>query len=85
MAVPSGKFAGMSAHAFYVVDFAHPGRVVDAWHAMFLVSPNLPSPMGANVTSFAEELDADNIQKAKGGDVMNWEAIQQHVRESLRS
>jgi len=80
-----GKFAGMSAHAFYVVDFAHPGRVVDAWHAMFLVSPNLPSPMGANVTSFAEELDADNIQKAKGGDVMNWEAIQQHVRESLRS
>jgi len=80
-----GKFAGMSVHSFYVVDFAHPGRVVDASHAMFLVSPNLPSPMGANVSSFAQEVDAGHIQRAKGGDVMNWESIQQHLRESLQS
>lgn len=80
-----GKLAGTEVRSFYVIDYAHPKLIVDASRAHFLVSPNLPSPMGANVTSFAEEPDAIHVQKYKGGDVMNWEAIQQHLRESLQS
>jgi copper chaperone NosL len=75
----------MSVRSFYVMDYAHPGRVIAASDAAFLVSPNLPSPMGANVSSFAEQTAAGNIQKDKGGDVMDWDTIQKHIREWAKS
>lgn len=77
-----GRLAGTNVRDFYVMDYAHPGQVVDATQAAYLVSPNLPSPMGANVTSFAAQTSADSVQTEKGGDVMTWDAIQQHLRET---
>ncbi len=80
-----GKLAGTEVRSFYVIDYAHPRLIIDASRAHFLVSPNLPSPMGANVTSFADEPDALHVQKYKGGDVMNWDSIRKHLQESLQS
>jgi copper chaperone NosL len=80
-----GKLAGTTVHSFYVMDYAHPGTVIDASHASFLVSPNLPSPMGANVTSFAQEVDASNVRTAKGGDIMTWQSVQSQLSESMKS
>lgn len=80
-----GTLAGTTVSTFYVIDYAHPGVIVGASNARFLVSPNLPSPMGASVTAFADQRDAIHVQKYKGGDVMNWEAIQKHLQESLQS
>lgn len=80
-----GTFNGRPVHSFHVMDFSNPGHVIDALHATFLVSTNLPSPMGANVTSFARESDAGEVQKDKGGDLMNWSEIQKHLHEWAHS
>ena len=80
-----GKLEGAAVHAFYVMDYARPGRLVAATQASFLVSPNLPSPMGANVSSFAEAAAAGGVRNEKGGDVMDWNAVQKHLRDSSRS
>jgi copper chaperone NosL len=79
------KLAGATVHSFYVMDYAHPGQIIDASHASFLVSPNLPSPMGANVSSFGQEVDANHVQTEKGGDIMTWGAVQRHIQEWEKS
>jgi copper chaperone NosL len=83
--VPGGKFSDVTVHSSYVMDYAHPGSVVDATRAVYLVSPSLPSPMGANVSSFNARAIADTVRKEKGGDMMDWEAIQKHLREWAQS
>jgi len=82
---PGGKFSDVTVHSSYVMDYAHPGRVVDATRAVYLVSAALPSPMGANVSSFNARAIANTVQKEKGGDMMDWEAIQKHLREWAQS
>jgi copper chaperone NosL len=80
-----GKLMEITVHSSFVLDYAHPGRMVEAGRAQYLVSPNLPSPMGANVTAFAEQTDADNIRTDKGGELLNWEAVQAHLRDWMQS
>ena len=67
------------------IDYAHPGNVIDATRAAYLLSPGVPSPMGADVSSFGEQSAAGVVQKEKGGDVMNWASVQQHLRERAHS
>ena len=78
---PGGKFAGIEVRSFHVVDYGHPGVVVDAARAVYLISPAVPSPMGANVSAFEERAHADSVQMDKGGAVLNWDGIQEHIRE----
>jgi len=79
------KFAGVETQSFYVVDYSNPGAMVDAAGAAYLVSPAVPSPMGANVSAFGARAGADSVQSAKGGDVMDWTAIQEHLRKRAES
>lgn len=51
---------------------------LDAEKAYYLVSKNLPSPMGANLTSYKTKEEADDMQTKKQGDVFNWEQIKKH-------
>jgi copper chaperone NosL len=81
----NGKYAGMKVRSFFVVDYAHPGRIVEASRATFLLSPNLPSSMGANVTCFAQEIDANHVRTEKGGDLMTWQSLKSRLVESAKS
>ncbi len=51
---------------------------LDAEQAYFLVSESLPSPMGANLTSYKTKNEADDMQKEKQGEVFNWEQIKKY-------
>ena len=82
---PGEKFADTKVHSFHVVDYSRPGVVVDAASATYLVSAAVPSPMGANVSAFEAHASADSIQAAKGGDVMNWDAIRDHLIKRAES
>jgi copper chaperone NosL len=77
---PGEKFADVTVHSFHVADYSNPGLVVNAAGASYLVSPAVPSPMGANVSAFATRGGADSVRAEKGGDVMDWTAIQEHLR-----
>lgn len=59
--------------AFYLVnDYESPGKMVDAQQSYYLISKELPSPMGEYLTAFEKMEDRNNIQSAIGGQSLNW-------------
>ncbi len=58
-----------------VADYARPGEMIDAQTATYLISPNLPSPMGAFLSGFGSRAEAEKVQAEKGGELFDWEAL----------
>ncbi len=59
-----------------VMDFKT-GEFIDAHSASFLISPQLSSPMGANLSAFSSEQDALNI--GYEGTLYTWNTIREHI------
>ena len=58
---------------FLMTDYSTPGMLVDATASHYLISENLPSPMGANLTGF-KNLDSARLTKEeRGGTLYNWD------------
>jgi copper chaperone NosL len=74
------RFGDVEVKSWYATNYASRGTLVDASGAVYLVSPNLPSPMGAGLTAFATKEEAARIQEEKGGDIMDWKATDHYVR-----
>ena len=79
--MPGQKLADVEVLSWHVVDYARRGTLIDATRATYLVSPGVPSPMGANVSAFAARADAAGVQAEKGGDVMDWKAIDEYLKK----
>ena len=62
-----------------VSDFNRPGTLIGAGEATFLVSENLPSPMGAFLTAFASAEAGKQAQAEYGGTLYDWQDLQQHL------
>lgn len=56
--------------------FETPEEFVSVEEATFLISENLPSPMGAFLTAFKTEEAAIEVKKEKGGNLYNWAELQ---------
>jgi len=54
--------------------------LIDATNASFLISENIPSPMGEYLSAFANKTDAESIKNQKGGTIYNWKALLQHLK-----
>jgi copper chaperone NosL len=66
--------------ALWVTDFNAPGKWIDAGEALFLRSPELRSPMGLNLSAYADR-EAVEAQAAElGGEVLNWNQVMELVR-----
>lgn len=61
-----------------VMDFSNPGTLLNASEASYLISPELPSPMGANLTAFSSEEDA--LKLGYEGTFYNWDSIRLHIQ-----
>lgn len=67
-------------YALYLVtDFSNPGELVDATISTFLISENISSPMGANLSAFYDESAAIEIQSTHGGEIYDWHEIQPFI------
>lgn len=65
--------------AFYLVaDYFNPGELIEANKATFIISPNIPSPMKANLSAVGLEEKAISLQADKGGDLYNWDELLAH-------
>lgn len=64
-----------------VCDYARPGSWIDARQGSFLISPAVPSPMGAFLSAFESKLAAEQLQSDKGGEVYDWESLKMHLRK----
>lgn len=58
-----------------VADYLNPGVLVSSEIASFLISPEIPSPMGANLTAFGNNNQCLMLKNEKGGEVLDWEEI----------
>lgn len=54
-----------------------PGTLQDARQAYYLVSENLPSPMGANISAYTTKALAEASQSENGGEVYDFEGIKE--------
>tara|TARA_R110002012_G_scaffold319344_1_gene539475 strand:+ start:606 stop:1037 length:432 start_codon:yes stop_codon:yes gene_type:complete len=75
------KDEGESTMALFLVnDFDHPGELVDAKKATYLVSENIPSPMGAFLSAFSEQQAAQNTLDMNGGELYTWTEIKDQFK-----
>lgn len=62
--------------AFLLVsDYEHPGDLVAAQEATYLISKKIKSPMGANLTAFGSLEVAKATHAELGGELYNWEQL----------
>ena len=65
---------------FLTNHFTEPEVLIDATKATFLISENVPSPMGAFLTAFKDKNEAEKIQSEKGGTMYSWEKLLEHLK-----
>ncbi|MBT8303075.1 MAG: nitrous oxide reductase accessory protein NosL [Bacteroidia bacterium] len=60
-------------------DYSEPESLIDATKATFLISENIPSPMGAYLSAFKEKNEAQLTQDEKSGTLYSWEELLIHL------
>lgn len=63
-----------------VADFGNPGEFINASNAGYLVSEEIKSPMGENLSAFEGKQEVGEAQKKFSGEIFTWEEIQQHLK-----
>ncbi|AEM71843.1 hypothetical protein Murru_2819 [Allomuricauda ruestringensis DSM 13258] len=70
-----------SAMALFLVnDFDQPGTLVDATAATYLISENIPSPMGEYLSAFKNEKAAKETMTNQGGKLFTWVEIKNQFK-----
>jgi copper chaperone NosL len=67
--------------SFLTNHYDEPTALISATEATFLISENLPSPMGEHLTAFKDAEQAKKIKAEKGGDLYTWEALKMHLKK----
>ncbi len=62
-----------------ISDYSNPGELINAEQSIYLVSKNLPSPMGAFLSGFSSEKEAKLTMEEKGGMLYNWNQIKENI------
>jgi len=67
-----------------VTSFTEPDQLIDANSSTYLVSKNLPSPMGAYLTSFSSREKAEQFHRKEGGKLYGWDELFKDFRTIKR-
>jgi copper chaperone NosL len=62
-------------------NYTEPEVLIDATKATFLISENIPSPMGAFLSAFKRKSEANKILAEKGGTLYSWNALLVHFKD----
>jgi copper chaperone NosL len=73
------EFKNTEMAHYLAADFQQPGTLIDASKASYLVSEKLQSPMGANLSAFQNEEEAQKAQEKFTGEIYSWEQLQIHL------
>jgi copper chaperone NosL len=64
-----------AAKFLLVTPYTDPNHLTDARDATYLISKNMPSPMGAYLTTFRDRSTAEKFSSDKGGVLYTWEEL----------
>ena len=71
---------GPYAHTL-VSDFINPGQLIDAQDTSFLISKDIPSPMGAFLSAFNSKEAAIKTQNESSGTIYKWDELLIHLKK----
>ena len=74
------EFDEASVAEFLVTDYKSPAELIDATAATFIISPEIPSPMRANLSASKSKESAAAILEEKQGDLYSWGEIQHYLK-----
>ena len=57
--------------------YEEPKVLKPAGSSYYLISKNLPSPMGAYLTAFVDKTSCLEMQKVKGGEIFSWTELEE--------
>lgn len=60
-------------------NYTEPEALIDATKATFLISKEIPSPMGAFLSAFESKEEAQKFQSEKGGTLYTWDELLSHL------
>ena len=60
-------------------NYKEPEILIDATKATFLISENIPSPMGAFLSAFKNKVEAEKVRSEKGGNLYSWDELLAHL------
>ena len=60
---------------FLVNNYLAPGKLIDAKKATFLISKEIPSPMGEYLSGFQSRVEAENIEDENNGKLYSWNEL----------
>lgn len=66
-------------------DYADPGKMIDATNAVFIISENIPSPMGEFLSALENKEAAEDLQQKNGGDLYNWKEVKTKIKQGSGS
>ncbi|MFP5470256.1 MAG: nitrous oxide reductase accessory protein NosL [Bacteroidia bacterium] len=75
----NGEVEEQHVHSVLITDYSSPEKLIDAKNAHYIISENMPSPMGANLTGFADEKIVKEYQEKNTGDVLTWEEASKRI------
>lgn len=68
---------------FYLInDYTEPGKLVDATSSTFLISENIPSPMGAFLSGILSKEDAGKLQSEQDGTLYTWGELTDYFEDT---
>lgn len=67
-------------HSMWVTDFTIPKKFINTTEAKFLVSENLKSPMGLNISAYSNQKSLDETKSTAGGKALSWKDVQIYVQ-----
>ena len=62
-------------------NYIEPEVLIDATKATFLISENIPSPMGAFLSAFKSKTEAEKMQAERGGVLYTWNELLLHFKD----
>ena len=65
-----------------VADYNNPRKMIEAKNAAYIISENINSPMGANLSAVTNVNDAEKLVEEHGGDVYKWDEIKAKIAGS---
>lgn len=66
-----------------VTHFGTPDAVADAKTSFYVISKEIPSPMGANLSAYPSRKEADDVASAHGGKVYSFDELAKLYRVDL--
>lgn len=64
-------------------NYLNPSEMINSKESTFLISESIPSPMGANLSVFKNDEEANEIlDQIDSGDLLNWDEVKNRIRNT---